>query len=76
MLFTYIADFFYYAKGDGTDMAIYEDVKGRVLNEFRVKAKGVKFAHGIDIVIVTRKRTKSAPWMFGGSPELATYHEE
>lgn len=66
LLFTYISDFEYDVNGEH----VVEDVKGRVLNEFRLKKKGVKFAHGRDIAIVTRKRMT---WYFNGKAEERSY---
>jgi hypothetical protein len=49
---------------------VIEDVKGRVLNEFRLKAKGVRFSYGTTVHIVTRKR---ATWFFDKEPEGKNY---
>jgi hypothetical protein len=67
LLFTYIADFSYVRDGQ----TVVEDTKGRVLNEFRLKKKGVMFAFGVDVIIVTRKRMT---WYFNGKPEEHRYY--
>lgn len=68
LLFTYVCDFRYRDVESGKK--VVEDVKGRVLNEFRVKAKGVKFAYGVTVHIVTRKRMT---WFFDKEPEPKNY---
>jgi hypothetical protein len=68
LFFTYVCDFRYINNDTGEE--VVEDVKGRVLNEFRVKAKGVKFSYGITVHIVTRKRTT---WFFDKVPEGKNY---
>lgn len=67
LLFTYIADFTY---TDADNHYVVEDVKGRVLNEFRIKKKAVRMDRGIEVHIVTRKRQT---WYFDNVPE-ATRH--
>ncbi len=67
LFFTYVADFTY-INDDG--QSIVEDVKGKVLGEFRLKSKGVKFALDVDVAIVTRKRVNGRlRWHFNKVPE-------
>jgi len=67
LFFTYVADFTY---TDANGESIVEDVKGRVLGEFRLKSKGVMFAHGVSVAIVTRKRVNGRlRWHFNRVPE-------
>ncbi|MBA3569194.1 MAG: DUF1064 domain-containing protein [Pyrinomonadaceae bacterium] len=71
LFFTYVADFTY-INDDG--QSIVEDVKGKVLGEFRLKSKGVKFALDVDVAIVTRKRVNGRlRWHFNKVPEPKEY---
>ncbi len=71
LFFTYVCDFIY-TNADGE--RIIEDVKGRVLGEFRLKKKGVMFALGVDVAIVTRKRVNGRlRWHFNKVPEPKEY---
>ena len=72
LFFTYVCDFMY---TDTSGETIVEDVKGKVLGEFRLKSKGVMFAHGIPIAIVTRKRSGGRLlWHFNRQPEPKEYY--
>ena len=71
LFFTYVCDFTY---TDASGKSIVEDVKGKVLGEFRLKSKGVMFAHGISVAIVTRKRVNGRlRWHFNRVPEPKEY---
>lgn len=71
LLFNYVCDF-QYVNADGE--TIVEDVKGKVLDAFRLKKKGVWYAHGIHVAVVTRKRSGGRYlWFFDGKPEEKCY---
>lgn len=75
LLLTYVCDFRYTDVATGKQ--IVEDVKGKILGEFRLKAKAVFFAYGIKVHIVTRKRTGGRYlWFFDRDPEPKAYEKE
>ena len=71
LLLTYVCDF-RYRDADGNE--VIEDVKGKILNDFRLKAKAVRFSYGKVVHIVTRKRQGARYlWFFDKEAEAKKY---
>ncbi len=65
---TYVTDFTYVENG----VEIVEDVKGKVTDVFRLKAKLMKAAFGIEVRIVFKKsRNGTQKWFIGNVQESA-----